>query len=463
MKPLPLQTIRQLVSGKPLSTLPANIEIKSVSTDTRLLEPGALFVAIKAERDGLAFLPDAAARGAIAALVEDEPTIKLPNVHLIKVPSTRAALAKLATHVRKQISAHVIAVGGSNGKTGTKNLIDSALRRHKRGSISPKSFNNDIGVPLAIFPADPHQDYLVLEIGTNPHGEIRPLTLMARPDIAVITNCSAEHLEGLGDLMGVRREEASIIEGLDEKTGLLVVNGDDQALLDAVAHYKGKKITFGFSEKNDLFATDVQCTTSGVKFKLNGRRDVFVPLLGRHTAANALAAIAVARRVGLSEELIIESLSHATGPDMRLQIQHLGAITLLNDAYNANPASMQAALKTLLELPTTGRRIAILGDMRELGDSSDRLHQEMGQFLSTCDLDLLICIGEKSSLIATQAAGNGFAPERIIHYPTTAMATVSISHHIHRGDLVLLKGSRYMSLEKLVAPLSTIDARRVAS
>src|SRR5258706_7878358 len=311
-----MHTVRQVVGGKPLSSIPAAaLDVSSVCTDTRMMEPGGLFGAIKAERDGTTFLPDAAAKGAIAALVEDEPAVKLPNVHLIQVASTRAALAKLATHVRKQMSAHVIAVGGSNGKTGTKNLIDSALRRHKRGSISPKSFNNDIGVPLAIFPADPGQDYLVLEIGTNHHGDIRPLTLMAKPDIAVITNCSAEHLEGLGDLMGVRREEASLIEGLDVKTGLLVVNGDDQALLDAVAHYKGKKITFGFSDKNDLFATDVICDTRGVKFKLNGRRDVFVPLLGRHTAANALAAIAVARRVGLTEELIIEPLSHAPRPD----------------------------------------------------------------------------------------------------------------------------------------------------
>jgi len=148
---------------------------------------------------------------------------------------------------------------------------------------------------------------------------------------------------------------------------------------------------------------------------------------------------------------------------MRLQIQHLGPITLLNDAYNANPASMQAALKTLLELPTDVRRIAILGDMRELGDSSDCLHKEMGQFVSSLDLDLLICIGEKSSLIAEEAADNGFLREKIIHYPTTAMAAVSISHHIRRGDLVLLKGSRYMSLEKLVAPLSMIEARRAAS
>jgi UDP-N-acetylmuramyl pentapeptide synthase len=148
---------------------------------------------------------------------------------------------------------------------------------------------------------------------------------------------------------------------------------------------------------------------------------------------------------------------------MRLQIQHLGAITLLNDAYNANPASMQAALKTLLELPTNGRRVAILGDMREMGESADRLHKEMGQFVATCDLNLLICIGEKSGLIAAEAKSNDFPPEKIIHYPTTQMATVSIAHHIHRGDLVLLKGSRYMSLEKLVAPLSLLETRRVAS
>src|SRR5258705_8767773 len=164
-----------------------------------------------------------------------------------------------------------------------------------------------MAAPRPFFPADPHQDYLVLEIGTNHHGEIRPLTLMARPDIAVITNCSAEHLEGLGDLMGVRREEASIVEGLDEKSGLLVVNGDDQALLDAVRGYKGKRVTFGFDEKNDLFATDIECGLHGVRFKLNGRRHVFVPLLGRHTAWNALAAVAGAGRVGGSEEASIEA------------------------------------------------------------------------------------------------------------------------------------------------------------
>jgi UDP-N-acetylmuramoyl-tripeptide--D-alanyl-D-alanine ligase len=463
MKPLSLQTVRQVVGGKPLSSIPADAQVGSIWTDTRMMEPGALFIAIKAERDGTAFLPDAAAKGAVAALVEDEPKTAQPNVHLIQVPSTRVALGKLATHVRKQLSAHVIAVGGSNGKTGTKNLIDAALRRHKRGSISPKSFNNDIGVPLAIFPADPGQDYLVLEIGTNHHGEIRALTTMARPDIAVITNCSAEHLEGLGDLMGVRREEASIVEGLDEKRGLLVVNGDDDALLDAVAHYKGKRVTFGFRETNDLFATDVECDATGVKFKLNGRRAVFVPLLGRHTACNALAAIAVARRVGLSEESIIESLGAASGPEMRLQVQKVGAVTVLNDAYNANPASMMAALRTLSDLPTSGRRVAVLGDMREMGESADRVHREMGQHVATCEIDFLICVGEKAALIAAEAGANGFPQKKIVHFSETSVAIGEIGRYLKRGDLVLLKGSRYMGLERLTLPMATCHARRVAS
>lgn len=322
MKPLTLQQVRQAVGGKALSRLPGSVTIQSVCTDTRFMQPGALFVALRGERfDGHQFLPQAAAGGAIAALVDHEPEVQLPNVHLILVPDTRKALGQLATHARKQMRAKVIAVAGSNGKTGTKHLIHAALGTRLRGTISPKSFNNDIGVPLTILPADPNQDYVVLEMGTNHPGEIAVLTRIGLPDIAVITNTSAEHLEGLGTLMGVRRENASIIEGLSP-SGLLVVNGDDEALLAAVNEYQGKRLTFGFRETNDLFATDVQCSQKGVTFRLNNsRREVYIPLLGRHTACNALAAIAVARRLGVPEEAIFEGLSTAKGPDMRLQLQ----------------------------------------------------------------------------------------------------------------------------------------------
>jgi UDP-N-acetylmuramoyl-tripeptide--D-alanyl-D-alanine ligase len=422
-----------------------------------------LFVALKAERNGTDFLPEAASTGAIASLVQEDPKRKPKGLPILLVPDTRKALGQLAAHVRRQMTAKVIAVGGSNGKTGTKHLIDSALCQFRKGTISPKSFNNDIGVPLAIFPADPHQEYLVLEMGTNHHGELRVLTTMAQPDVAVITNCSAEHLEGLGDLSGVRREEASIIEGLSAD-GLLVVNGDDRELLSLVANYPGKRVTFGRGSHNDLFAADIECDYAGVHFKLNGRTDVAIPLLGKHTAVNSLAAIAVARHLGLSDEEIVQGLATAHGPDMRLQLQNLRGITFLNDAYNANPASMKAAIETLLALQTGGRRIAVLADMREMGDASDELHREMGRYVGPLPLDLLICVGPQANLIAESAKEAGFPADQVSCYANTIAAATDVPHLLRLGDFVLLKGSRAMMLEQIPKSLGTPDLfRRAAS
>jgi len=464
MKPISIHDVRRITGGRALSTLPASCpDITSVSTDSRIIDKGALFVAIRGENhDAHQFLPQVAQAGAAAALVEVEPPQRPPGLPLIQVASTRLALGRLARHVRLQMSGKVIAVAGSNGKTGTKHLIDSVLFSRLSGSISPKSYNNDIGVPLAIFPADPRQDYLVLELGTNHPGEIRALSEIAMPDIAVITNCSAEHLEGLGDMVGVVREEASIIEGLNVR-GLLVVNGDHPDLLEAVRAFPGKRVTFGFKPTNDLFATDVSCTPSGVSFRLNGRRDVFVPLLGRHIASNALAAIAVGRRMGLLEDVIVEALSHAHGPEMRLQLQRVRGITLLNDAYNANPASMRAALQTLCDLPAPTRRIAILADMRELGKWTDSLHCDMGRFVAECGLDLIICIGEKAAIIAESAQAAGVPTSAIRRFPTTQSAVEAVPELLREGDLVLLKGSRYMRLETIAAALGVQTVRRAAS
>src|SRR5688572_9365500 len=410
MKPLTVQQIRQAVGGKLLSAVPKDAApVTAVCTDTRLIRPSSLFVALKGERyDAHEFISDAAAGGAIAALVQDVPANSLPNVHLIQVPDTRVALGKLANFVRKQLKAKVIAVAGSNGKTSTKHPIDAALRHKLRGTISPKSFNNDIGVPITIFAADALDDYLVLEMGTNHTGELKVLTDMAKPDVAVITNVGAEHLEGLGDLMGVRLENASIISGLSPK-GLLVVNGDDAELLDAVKDFPGQRVTFGFKETNDVFATDVRCDTAGVRFYLNGssNREVFVPLLGRHTACNALAAIAVARKLRVREATIIETLADAYGADMRLQLRQCGEVAVLNDAYNANPNSMRAALETATSLPHAGRRVAILGDMRELGGASERYHREIGEAAGRCGFALLACVGDDARWMADAAVSAG--------------------------------------------------------
>jgi UDP-N-acetylmuramoyl-tripeptide--D-alanyl-D-alanine ligase len=457
MKPLTVQQVRQAVSGKLLSVVPNGAApIQAVCTDTRRMEPSSLFVALRGERfNALDFLPQAAAGGAIAALVESPPAASLPNLHLIQVPDTRVAMGKLASFVRSQLKAKVVAVAGSNGKTSTKHLIDAALRGKLRGSMSPKSFNNDIGVPLTIFPASPLDDYLVLEMGTNHPGELVVLAKMARPDIAVITNCGAEHLEGLGDLAGVRKENASVIEGLDAK-GLLIINGDDADLAHAVKDFTGQTLTFGFNKRNDLFAADVRCDQDGVRFLLNGRKghEVFVPLLGRHTASNALAAIAVARKLRLSEEAIIEHLSHATGADMRLALTKANGISILNDAYNANPNSMRAAIDTAVTLPHDGRRIAVLGDMLELGKTSEQYHHEVGELAGKSGFSLLACVGPESKQMADAAEAAGMARENVLRFADSNTAAEQLPRLVHEGDLVLVKASRGIKLEVVAKALS---------
>jgi UDP-N-acetylmuramoyl-tripeptide--D-alanyl-D-alanine ligase len=448
MRAISLQKLRQVAGAAPSdSPRDAEIFISAVCTDTREMQPRSLFVAITGERfDGHEFISQAAAAGAVAALVDRLPAAPPRGMHLIHVHNARAAMGKLARFVRQQMRARVIAVAGSNGKTSTKHLIDAALCDPLRGSISPKSYNNDIGVPLSIFPADPHDDYLVLEIGTNHPGEVRNLSRIALPDIAVITNCSAEHLEGLVDLEGVRRENASLIEGL-APGGLLLVNGDDPELLKAIEAFKGRRITFGFAEHNHLRATHIVCDDTGVRFRVNRIEEpAFVPLLGKHSAANALASIAIGRELGLSDHQILANLRQAKPAEMRLILETCGEVRLLNDAYNANPASVKAALEMLAGLPA-GRRVAVVGEMRELGAASESLHREIGRFIAkNFPPDLLICVGPMGETIAAEARLNGLNGDRVEYFPDAA-AACAVTRRLRRGDLVLLKGSRAVRLE----------------
>jgi len=453
MKELTLQQVRHAVAGIALTQPPEKpLLISAVSTDTRAIPRGSLFVALRGPNfDGHDFLEQASAAGAVAAMVEHPPAKPVPGLSLIGVKDTLASMGRLANAVRKQLRAKVIAVAGSNGKTGTKHLIAAAVGTKLRGSISPKSFNNAIGVPLTIFAADATADYVVVEIGTNHPGEIRQLTKIAQPDIAVITNCGAEHLEGLGDLPGVRRENATIVEGLTPG-GCLLVYGDDPDLIAALGAYRGRRLTFGLNRSNDLFAVDVTCARDGIRFRLNdSRREVFVPILGRHNALNALAAIGVARLLKLDENAIITNLAQAKGPPMRLELTQHGEVTLLNDAYNANPDSARAALETLAELRATTRRVTVLGDMLELGPASARYHEEIGQLAGQLAkqgrVDCLVCVGTFADTIADAAVAAGLAKTAVRRYPDAAAAAQNLEQWLAPGDLVLLKASRGVRLE----------------
>ncbi len=445
MNPISLAEIQKVTGAVDAG---ADARICAICTDTRRMTAQSLFIALRGEKfDGHEFLAQAAAGGAAAAMIDRQPPNPPPKLPLLRVADTRLAMGLLARHVRQQMRGKVIAVAGSNGKTGVKHLIHSVLRQDLRGSMSPKSFNNDIGVPLAIFPAEALADYLVLEMGTNHPGEIQLLTSIALPDVGVITNCSAEHLQGLGDLDGVRRENASLIEGIAE-AGVLIVHGDEPALLEATRAFAGRRVTFGLSESNDLWASNVRCAMEGTYFSIEPRgTEAFVPLLGQHSAVNALAAIAVGRTMGLSDDRLVEHLRHASGPEMRLQLVDAGGIRVLNDAYNANPASMRAAIRTLASLPASGRRIAVVGDMRELGDSSAQCHRDIGKFIAEGFApDLLLCVGSESKAIAAAAIESGMPADRIEHFPSAATAA-AIAARLIDGDLVLLKASRAIGLE----------------
>lgn len=453
MMPLMIEDLSRIVGGS-LVGRPPPAPVDAVCIDTRKMKGNALFVAIRGDNhDGHDYLPQAAAGGAIAALVERLPGQAPPGMCLLRVAHTRRAMGELARHVRRSFRGTVIAVGGSNGKTGTKRLIDAVLRTRLRGSSSPKSFNNDIGVPLTIFDADAAHDYVVLELGTNHPGEMAALTRIAEPDVAVITCIAEEHLEGFGDLRGVIREEASIVAGL-RPDGLLVVNGDRPELLAALCAWRGRRITFGAGAHNDLCLAGASCTPEGVRFRPAGARPMFIPWLGRHVAINALAAVAVGRRMGLSDDDIAAGLAVAPQPEMRMQVQRFDGVTVINDAYNANPGSMEAALGTLADLPAHGRKIAVLGEMRELGSASDRCHRLVGAVAAATGLDILVCVGPETRAMAAAAVDAGMPASRVLLFDDAAGTAASLPAMLREGDMVLLKGSRALRMEAVAEALA---------
>jgi UDP-N-acetylmuramoyl-tripeptide--D-alanyl-D-alanine ligase len=443
MNPLSTDDLCNATGGRLIGP---RVTVTSASTDTRDLRAGCLFVAIPGGTfDGHNFLAQAAAGGAVAALVERVPTEIPAGLSLLVVDDTRRALGRLGTFVRHRFKGTVIAVAGSNGKTGTKHLIHSVLSASLRGSMSPKSYNNDIGVPVTLVAADPADDFVVVEVGTNHPGEIAHLSRMARPDVAVVTSIGAEHLEFLGDLDGVRRENADITTGLGPD-GLLVTTGDDPAFLKALAGYTEDVVRFGFDPANDVVVTDVKSRDDGVDF-LAGGVPFFVPALGRHSASNATAAVIVARHLGLTDHAIRHGLATATSPQWRLQRSVArGGVVILNDAYNANPHSMKSALETLRDTPTGGRRVAILGDMRELGQTSDTHHADTGRYAAVCRVDQLWTVGQFAELVANSA---GLGPDRTAVFSDADAAAAGVLPLLRDGDLVLVKASRGVRLEKV--------------
>lgn len=431
--------------------------IRGVSIDSREISPSEVFVAIRGDRfDGHHYVRDVVRQGVQVVIIEDEsclPDERPADLWALRVDSSRKALLRLAAAYRKTLTGvKVVGVTGSNGKTTTVRLLDAVLGASLRGSASIKSFNNAIGVPLTILGAKPTDQYLIAEVGTNAPGEIGELGAVLRPDIAVILAVGHAHLEKLGSLEGVAKEKASLANHAET---LVVANADAPFLLDALPRTP-TRLLYGTSEAADLRLTRVEPQERGIHFEINARASFELAISGAHNAMNATASVAVARRFGLSDETIAQALRTARGPEMRLERSEIAGIEIINDAYNANPDSVIASLDCLAPA-RSGRRVLVLGDMLELGDRSDELHAGVGREIAArvsngTGPDLVFLVGQ-----AAHAAADGIdgATETVLC--TAEQAPGRVMERVEPGDLVLLKGSRRVGLERVITALQPVE------
>lgn len=458
---LMLNEIVDAIGGHVRADPPAR-SIVGVSTDSRTIRAGELFFAIPGPNfDGHDFVAAALQRGAAAAVIAAARTndvaemlrqAGLRGAYLIHVNDPVAALGRLATFHRRQFSADVIAVVGSNGKTTTKAMIDHVLSARLRGRSSPRSFNNSIGVPITLLSVDLADEYVVVEIGTNAPGEVAALAKIAEPNMAVITSIGEEHLEGLGDLRGVAREECTILSQLPAG-GFAAVNIDAPHLREHLPPAGVTTVAFGLAGDAALRLTPPAYDEGMLSFKLNGRFSYRLPLPGAHNALNATAAVAVARRLGFDHEEIAARLLTFAGPPMRMEISEIGGVKVINDAYNANPASTLAAIDALESLPAAGRRIVVFGEMRELGSHAAAQHRRIAERLRSSRVDHYVAVGQ-----AAEWMFEFEKPSELARPSAEAAATVDdaarrVCELVRSGDVLLVKASRAVGLERVVESL----------
>ena len=454
---LTVSELIEQVKGKLLNPSPEFLQKKfeGVSINSRTVTAGNLFVALTGEnQDGHDFVIQAIDKKAAAVLVQKDRSQKIDlgritQVPAIQVNNTRIALQELAYHYRRKFDLPVIGITGSNGKTTTKEMIAQVLETKYRVLKSQKSFNTLIGVPLTIFELSPQTEILVLELGTSQFGEIYKLSELAQPNLAVFLNIAPAHLENFGSLENVAKAKFELLEKLPGDKPVFM-NLDDQMLRQRASIEKHKVISYAIDNQADYQALNVIISGNGhLDFKVK-RNSLRLNLLGRHNVYNALAAYAIGDYFKLSPQKISQALQDYHPAHLRMEIQEIRGTKIINDSYNANPASMLAALEALAVSKTSGRRIAVLGDMLELGEKSAELHQEVGRKIPQLKIDLLITVGDQAEHLARGAVKNGMPAGAIRSLEDKKRAGQYLLSLIKPGDTVLLKGSRGMKMEEIL-------------
>jgi len=451
MKPFTLRDALKAVEGRYVGNEAAlDSLIERVTSDSRTVGPGALFIPLKGSHvDGHDFMAACISAGAVATLSEREPA---PDEQpAIVVDSTVRATGALAAWHRSRFDIPVIGITGSVGKTTTKEMIAAVVSQRYETHKTQKNLNNELGVPWTLMRLDDAHQVSVVEMGISDFGEMRRLTHMVRPNIAVFTVIGDAHLEFLGDREGVMRAKGEIFEGMDAR-GLAVLNGDDP--IQRACHPDMRRVTYGLSGDCDVRGTDVRnLGEDGMRMTVrhpDGAFEVRIPAFGSHLACAALAAAAVGLALGMSGDEIARGVAQYQTVGDRARVIHVGDMTVVSDCYNANPNSCQAAVDSLMQLQGK-RRVCILGDMLELGPRSEALHRGVGAYAAKAGIDLVVGCGPLSRAVADGAREAG---GEVLYFEDKARLLASLGDVVRPGDCVLVKASHSMAFESVVERLT---------
>jgi UDP-N-acetylmuramoyl-tripeptide--D-alanyl-D-alanine ligase len=440
-----LATGGKLVTG-------ANCSFFGICTDSRKIELGQLFIALMGENfDGHQFIPVVIKQGAAGVLVSQ--TVALPDSFpVIKCDDTLKAFQDIAAYHRQRFTLPVIAITGSNGKTTTKDMLAAILGSQFQVLKTQANFNNEIGLPLTLLSLKPEHEVAVVEMGMRGLGQITALTRIARPTAGIVTTVGETHMELLGSRENIAKAKAELVETIDPQ-GFVVLNADNPYVAAMASKARCAVITFGLHEVSDVQGKNVQSSADGVSFECyyEGRCfAVHVPVLGEHNVMNALAALAAGFKLGMNEKDMVVGLKQFVPSGMRMAIEKVGSYQVINDAYNASPASMLSALQTLVSF-RSGRTVAVLGDMFELGELAEQAHGDIGKTAAQLGVDLIVTVGKLGRLIAEGARISGH--KAVFACPNQAEALHVLHEQLVRGDVILIKGSRGMKMEQLIPQL----------
>lgn len=439
--------------------------VSRISIDSRTLIPGDLFFAIIGPSfDGHDFVIEAFKKGAVGVVVCKGASTLLQNEQIdkdkiiLEVKDTLSALQDWSKHYKDKFKTFNICITGSNGKTTTKEIIAHILSQEFPLLKTSGNYNNEIGIPLTLLGLNKSHKLLVAEMGMRGLGEIKTLTNFIPPDFAVITNIGEAHIGLLGSKDNIFKAKSELLQSLD-KDGKAIINRDDPYFFKMLEIVKDKKVyTFGIENRSDIMARNIRMVSDkGIRFTLEVQndksREIYFPLLGRYNIYNALAAVAVAFALGIELDLIERGLSSFKPLDLHMQLSNFyNDIKILNDSYNASPLSVKSALETLAEVAQNNRKIAILGDMLELGERTDFYHREIGKEVAKLSIDILITVGQGGKIIAQSSKEEGMAEERVFSFEKNEKInlTKKLLNLVKPGNFVLLKGSREMKMEEIL-------------